>query len=123
MSLIKNYVFLWPQLVLYLAHKEKPEDGIRIFNANVLCWLHRICDEFEEMSRHASERPKETPEVVALQNYINMCREDKIFKLKQEIKQTAERVMFLLYNSDVDGKLNTIINFVIKFYLHFYIQG
>lgn len=63
-----------------------------------------ICDEFEEMSQHASERPKETPEVVALQNYINMCREDKIFALKQEIKQTAERVMFLLYNADVDGK-------------------
>lgn len=58
------------------------------------------------MSRHASERPKETPEVVALQNYINMCREDKIFALKQEIKSTAERVMFLLHNATVDGKIS-----------------
>lgn len=57
------------------------------------------------MSRHASERPKETPEVVALQNYINMCREDKIFKLKADIKQSAERIMFLIYNATLSGTL------------------
>lgn len=65
--------------------------------------IQSICDEFEEMSRHASERPKETPEVVALQNYINMCREDKIFKLKADIKQTAERTIFLIYNATLNG--------------------
>lgn len=76
------------------------------------------------MSRHASERPKETPEVVALQNYINVCREDKIFALKQEIKQTGERVMFLLYNADVNCKFKlmcVIIHFnIFSFILNFY---
>lgn len=55
------------------------------------------------MSRQASERPTETPEVVALQNYINMCREDKIFKLKSDIKEQALRIMFLIFNATLDG--------------------
>lgn len=42
----------------------------------------RMCDEFEEMSINSGERPSETPEVVALQNYLVVCREDKLFRLK-----------------------------------------
>ncbi|CRK99186.1 CLUMA_CG012500, isoform A [Clunio marinus] len=56
----------------------------------------RMCDEFEEMSINSGERPKETPEVVALQNYLVVCREDKLFRLKSEIQIVKERVMFLL---------------------------
>lgn len=44
----------------------------------------RMCDEFEEMSINSGERPSETPEVVALQNYLVVCREDKLFRLKSE---------------------------------------
>lgn len=62
-----------------------------------------ICDEFEEMSMHAGERPKETAEVVALQNYLNECKEKRIVKLKNEIKAAAERVVFLLYHATLDG--------------------
>lgn len=53
---------------------------------------------------HAGERPKETPEVVALQNYLAECRDEKIYKLKDEIKIVAERVMFLLYYGTVTRK-------------------
>lgn len=42
----------------------------------------RMCDEFEEMSITSGERPSETPEVVALQNYLVVCREEKLFRLK-----------------------------------------
>lgn len=55
------------------------------------------------MSMHAGERPKETAEVVALQNYLNLCREEKIFKLKDDIKVAAERVVFLLHHASLDG--------------------
>jgi len=48
------------------------------------------------MSMKAGERPEETPEVVALQNYINECREMRIFAIKDEIKNVLKRVVFLL---------------------------
>lgn len=53
---------------------------------------------------HAGERPKETAEVVALQNYLNECKDERIVKLKDEIKKAAERVIFLLYHATLDGK-------------------
>lgn len=56
------------------------------------------------MSMHAGERPKETAEVVALQNYLNECRDEKIFKLKDDIKVAAKRVLFLLHHATLDGK-------------------
>lgn len=54
---------------------------------------------------HAGERPKETAEVVALQNYLTECKEERIVKLKDEIKKAAERVIFLLYHAQLDGKM------------------
>lgn len=53
---------------------------------------------------NAGERPKETAEVVALQNYLTECKEERIVKLKDEIKKAAERVIFLLYHAQLDGK-------------------
>lgn len=53
---------------------------------------------------NAGERPKETAEVVALQNYLTECKEERIVKLKDEIKKAAERVIFLLYHAKLDGK-------------------
>lgn len=70
-----------------------------------------ICDEFEEMSMHAGERPKETAEVVALQNYLNECKDERIVKLKDEIKKAAERVVFLLHHATLDGNLFTNATF------------
>lgn len=55
---------------------------------------------------NAGERPKETAEVVALQNYLFICKEDRIVKLKDEIKKAAERVIFLLYHAKLDGKIS-----------------
>lgn len=66
------------------------------------------------MSMHAGERPKETAEVVALQNYLNECKEERIVQLKKEIKKAAERVVFLLYHATLDGKLSFRYNFFLK---------
>ncbi|XP_055607362.1 dynein axonemal heavy chain 3 isoform X2 [Uranotaenia lowii] len=64
----------------------------------------RICDEFEDMSLHAGERPDLTPEVVALQNYLTQCREERLYALKTEIKHVAERVLFLLTYAILDSE-------------------
>jgi len=66
-----------------------------IFYPTLFCHFS-ICEELEEMSMKAGERPEETPEVVALQNYINDCREMRIFAIKDEIKNVLKRVVFLL---------------------------
>lgn len=52
---------------------------------------------------HAGERPKETAEVVALQNYLSKCKEKRIVVLRDEIKKAAERVVFLLFHATLDG--------------------
>lgn len=57
------------------------------------------------MSLHAGERPKETPEVVALQNYLTQCREERMYQLKTEIKQVAQRVLFLLTYAILDRNM------------------
>lgn len=75
-----------------------------LFSISIAPASSSICDEFEEMSMHAGERPKETAEVVALQNYLNECKEKRIVKLKNEIRAAAERVVFLLYHATLDGK-------------------
>lgn len=64
----------------------------------------RICDEFEEMSINSGERPKETPGVVALQNYLLVCRDEKMYRLKAEIQEVAKRVMFLLHYATLTRK-------------------
>lgn len=63
-----------------------------------------ICEELEEMSMKAGERPEETPEVVALQNYITECREMRIFAIKDEIKLVLKRVVFLLTHAYLTSK-------------------
>lgn len=63
-----------------------------------------ICEELEEMSMKAGERPEETPEVVALQNYITECREMRIFAIKDEIKLVLKRVIFLLTHAYLTSK-------------------
>lgn len=73
------------------------------FRTKNLVENRKLCDEFEEISLHAGERPKETPEVVALQNYLSECRDQRLFALKNEIKLVAERVLFLLHYATLDG--------------------
>jgi hypothetical protein len=72
-----------------------------------------MCDEFEEMSINSGERPKETLEVVTLQNYLIVCREEKLFRLKKEIQQTVkERVMFLLTYASLSRKFSHKFHFI-----------
>lgn len=70
---------------------------------------------------HAGERPKETAEVVALQNYLNECRDEKIYKLKDDIKVAAKRVLFLLHHATLDGKRKQkFISIFLKFFINLY---
>lgn len=58
----------------------------------------RMCDEFEEMSINSGERPSETPEVVALQNYLVVCREEKLFRLKSKEHPFIFIVFFMRFS-------------------------
>jgi dynein heavy chain, axonemal len=64
----------------------------------------RMCDDFEVMSIKSGDRPKETLGVVELQNYLAECREDKLFKLRNELQKVKERVMFLLTYASLTRK-------------------
>ncbi|XP_037881601.1 dynein heavy chain 3, axonemal [Glossina fuscipes] len=69
---------------------------IDFYNAANINENRAICDILESMSMKAGERPEETAEVVALQNYLLECRDERIFAIKNDIKTVAKRVLFLL---------------------------
>lgn len=52
----------------------------------------------------ASERPETTPDVVALQNYLAECREERLFVIRNEIKLVVKRVAFLLTHTILTRK-------------------
>ncbi|XP_062127566.1 dynein axonemal heavy chain 3 [Drosophila sulfurigaster albostrigata] len=95
-------------LNLFLLDNRHVKESLRMYVRNIYDFIidfyralnlnenRAICEELEEMSMKAGERPEETPEVVALQNYITECREMRIFAIKDEIKLVLKRVVFLL---------------------------
>ncbi|XP_023310238.1 dynein heavy chain 3, axonemal [Anoplophora glabripennis] len=56
----------------------------------------RICDTFDEMSQKVSVSPDTVAELVELQNYVVECRDVTMYNLKEQIRKTAEYVMFLM---------------------------
>ncbi|TDG53310.1 hypothetical protein AWZ03_000125 [Drosophila navojoa] len=98
-------------LNLFLLDNRHVKESLRMYVRNIYDFIidfyralninenRAICEELEEMSMKAGERPEETPEVVALQNYIAECREMRIFAIKDEIKLVLKRVIFLLTHS------------------------
>jgi hypothetical protein len=48
------------------------------------------------MSTRANERIETTAELVDLTNYMNTCMSDTFFKLKTGIRESMERLMFLM---------------------------
>ncbi|XP_047106954.1 dynein axonemal heavy chain 3 [Schistocerca piceifrons] len=55
-----------------------------------------ICAVFDEMSDRVREMPKTTAELVELNNYIIECRDVTMFNLKEQIRISAENVLFLM---------------------------
>lgn len=67
--------------------------------------IYRICAAFDEMSDRVGEMPKTTAELVELTNYINECRDSTMFNLREQIRTTAENVLFLMQHAVLSGKL------------------
>lgn len=97
--------------------KENRRFVLEIFFKGIHSFIfsYRICDEFEEMATKAGERPKETAEVVALQNYLNTCREEKVFNLKADIREAAYRILFLLQNATFDSEWHQCLIYTVLF--------
>ncbi|CAH1180398.1 unnamed protein product, partial [Phaedon cochleariae] len=56
----------------------------------------RICDTFDEMSQKVSGSPDTVADLVALQNYVVESRDVTMYNLKEQIRKTAEYVVFLM---------------------------
>ncbi|VEN60061.1 unnamed protein product, partial [Callosobruchus maculatus] len=56
----------------------------------------KICDTFDEMSQKVSGSPDTVAELVALQNYVVECRDVTMYNLREQIRKTAENVIFLM---------------------------
>lgn len=56
----------------------------------------RICDTFDEMSTNLGTTPETVVEIVQLTNYAIECRDIKMYNLKEEIRNTADTLLFLM---------------------------
>lgn len=56
----------------------------------------QICDTFDEMTTVIGHTPETVVEIVELTNYAIDCRDVKMYNLKEQIRNTAEPLLFLL---------------------------
>nr|CAI5856319.1 unnamed protein product [Callosobruchus analis] len=61
----------------------------------------KICDTFDEMSQKVSGSPDTVAELVALQNYVVECRDVTMYNLREQIRKTAENVIFLMEHAQL----------------------
>ncbi|KAF5294393.1 hypothetical protein FQR65_LT10758 [Abscondita terminalis] len=55
-----------------------------------------ICELFDDMSQKVSESTDTVASLVELQNYVNECRDVTMFNIREQIRETAEHVLFLM---------------------------
>ena len=70
----------------------------------------RICEEFETITSKLTEKPSSTEELTQLEAFLIKVKSETIFKLKEEITHSNERLRFLLQFatlSNEDIRLNT----------------
>lgn len=79
----------------------KIADNLRMYIVNYFIKSNHdhnrhICDTFDEMSQKVSENTETVAELVALQNYVTECRDVTMYNLREQIRKTAENVLFLM---------------------------
>lgn len=60
------------------------------------CSFYRICRRYDEIADRLGEMPSTTAEIVELSDFLRESSEVTVFKLKDEIDEAANRLMFLL---------------------------
>ncbi|XP_063446016.1 dynein axonemal heavy chain 3-like isoform X5 [Mytilus trossulus] len=69
-----------------------------------------LCEKYDKMADKVNETPKTTQELVEIQEYLKTSQEVTVYKLKDDIEDAKDRLMFLLdyaiYPTE-DQKLNT----------------
>lgn len=66
--------------------------------------LNLVLDTFEEMASKTSEKVETTTDLVNLTNYLNQCMSDTFFKMKVNINEAMQRLLFLLDHYIFEGK-------------------
>ena len=56
----------------------------------------RICRRYDDIAERLGETPTTTAEIVALAEFLRESSEVTVFKLKDEVDEAANRLMFLL---------------------------
>ncbi len=72
---------------------------------------HRICRRYDEIADRLGETPTTTAEIVALGEFLRESSEVTVFKLKNEIDEAANRLMFLLDYANLPCKYLSVYCF------------
>ena len=56
----------------------------------------RILETFDEMSFKINTNAQTVPELMQLISYVNDCRDNKMFNLKEEIRKSGKHLLFLM---------------------------
>ncbi|XP_046326217.1 dynein axonemal heavy chain 3-like [Haliotis rufescens] len=86
------------QLNTELCHRaQRLKERLIVFEVDENRELNRaICRRYDEMADRVSEIPETTQELVETQEFLKTSTEVTVYKLKDEIDESANRLMFLL---------------------------
>lgn len=59
------------------------------------------------MSTKSSEMPDTTEDLVELSNYVTLCRDSTLSKMKAQLRTVGDYIMFLFEYTEFEGKYIT----------------
>lgn len=74
----------------------------------------RINSAFEIMSTKSSEMPDTTEDLVELSNYVTLCRDSTLSKMKAQLRTVGDYIMFLFEYTEFNS--NNIPFYFLRFY-------
>ncbi|XP_033631251.1 dynein heavy chain 3, axonemal-like [Asterias rubens] len=95
------------------SRAQKLKEKLVLFEVEENRMLNKgICRRYDEIADRLGEMPSTTAEIVALSDFLRESSEVTVFKLKDEIDEAANRLMFLLDYANLpfeDIKLNSTV--------------
>jgi len=68
------------------------------------------------MSTKSSEMPDTTEDLVELSNYVTLCRDSTLSKMKAQLRTVGDYIMFLFEYTEFNSN-NIILNFLPLYYI------
>jgi hypothetical protein len=83
--------------------QQRVRDIADVYTCTCQCDFSSICRRYDDISSKVYEEPHTTEEIVQLSQFLLKSRDETVYKLKLEVGQAAERVLFLFNYVEFTG--------------------